>query len=479
MPKTALRLAVLCLAVSLPLCAGEGDPPPWLLRGPVLGSPSPHGITVWLQAAVPARVRIAASPADGGDPAVSDWLDLAVEERLMGTLRLEGLRPGTTYRYWVEAEGLPPAAGEGFTFTTPPPDGSPVRLTFAAGSGASDRRVTRPRVWAAIAQAHPELVVALGDTPYADTLLWSEGRAWKWARRELEEHPSDAARRRLDGATARFVSKAPEALAMAYEVLREARGFSTMARGTFWVATWDDHETGINNGDLTNPVNAIALEAFRRFTPNPSFGLPGAPGTFWMQPWGDVEIYLLDDQSFRTPTREARTDPEHATILGKAQFDWLVQRLAASKATFKILVSGSPFNDFPRKTDAWVEYPVERARLMDAIARHRVGGVVLLSGDIHRSELHRLPWLEERGGYPLWEFIPSPLYQKGRRCGEAVAHREFCLGATSGEILQYFGLVRVDTTLEDPELVLELRDVENNVLLHRVLRASELRFPGS
>jgi len=456
--------------------AADRDPPHWLARGPVLGSPAPEGMALWLQAGVPVTVRLVAGPEGENGTVISEWLELTVEGQLMGTLHLSGLRPATTYRYSVEARGLPPLTGADLTFTTPPAAGSPTSFSFAVGSGAADWRVPRPGTWKAIAAAAPELVVALGDTPYADDLVWFEGRSWSRARTDWLEEPGAATKRRLVGAVRRFRDKAAVALPLAYELMRESRGFASMSRRSFWVATWDDHETGINNGDRSNPVADIALATFRRYTPNPSFGLPGAPGTFWRLRWGDVEIYLLDDQSFRTPTAEARRDPEHATILGEAQFLWLVENLAASTATFKILACGSPFNDHPRKSDAWVEYPRERDRLLDAIARHRVDGVVLLSGDIHRTELHRLPWLQERGGYPLWEFVPSPLYQKGRACGDAVPHRELCLGSPSGEILQYFGLLHVDTTLDDPELVLELRDTANDVLVHRVLRASELRF---
>ncbi len=266
------------------------------------------------------------------------------------------------------------------------------------------------------------------------------------------------------------------AIPLAYHYFRDARGWQAFAASTVLAATWDDHDTGLNDSDTDNPVLDIALANFRRYTPNPSFGLPDAPGAFWMQRYGDVEIYLLDDETYRTPTDEALADPEHATILGAAQFRWLVEHLAASTATFKILACGSPFNDWPRKKDAWATYPVERRRLMDAIVRRRIGGVVLLSGDIHRSELYRLPWLEKRGGYPLWEFIPSPLFQHGRPCGGAIPERQFCVGVSDRSILQLFGVLRIDTTLPDPEIALELHDTSGNVLMNRRLKASEVQF---
>lgn len=270
--------------------------------------------------------------------------------------------------------------------------------------------------------------------------------------------------------------RAADAIPLSYESFRETKNFDTMTRKSFWVATWDDHETGMDNGDRENPVLEQARDWFKAFTPNPSFGANGE-GVYWIQQWGDVDIILLDDQSFRTPTTTALAHPETATLLGSEQFDWLVDRLAGSKAVFKIIVNGSPFNDFSRKEDAWVSYPAERERLMDAIARHRVGGVVLLSGDVHRSELFRLPWLEERGGYGLYELVASPLFQRARACGDVVPYRQFCAGDPDKSILEFFAWIEADTTLDDPLLKLQVRDHRGEVLLDRGIKASQLQWP--
>jgi len=472
------RIIGIVLALSLLTIPGFAKQSSWRARGPVLGSVSPTAITIWVQAAVPVKVRAVVTPRNGGREITAGPLTISGTPELIGTIRVKGLAPGTEYTYRLEADGFAPLPGGStrWSFRTPPLKGHHVRLSVAAGSGANNWGVDHPETWKAMTKLHPDLFLSLGDTPYADELVWHESRRWKRAFAEWKADPTPERKRFLDEVTAQYRSFAVQAIPLAYHFFRDARGWQDFAASTILAATWDDHDTGINNGDTDNPVLDIALAAFRRYTPNPSFGLPDAPGTFWIQRYGDVEIYLLDDQTHRTPTRAALADPEHATILGAAQLSWLVSHLKASTATFKILACGSPFNDHPRKDDAWSVYPVERRRLVDAIVENRIGGVVLLSGDIHRSELYRLPWLEEHGGYPLWEFIPSPLFQHGRPCGEAIAERESCVGVPDRSILELFGLLRIDTTLPDPELTLQLHDTGGNVLMNRRLRASELQF---
>ncbi len=395
----------------------------------------------------------------------------------MATVVLEGLEPGRRYRYQVETADGTMWEHEDAVFRTPPPSGAPTRVIMAAGSGANHWARFKTGVWSAIADSGPDLFLALGDTPYADGLLWVEDDLWNEARERYEASPSEEGQRLLEDLGDQFRRRASEAMALSYESFRETRDFETMARKSFWVATWDDHDTGMDNGDRDNPVLGQAREVFKAFTPNPSFGANGE-GVYWAQQWGDVDIILLDDQTWRTPTTAALAEPESATMLGDRQFDWLVDRLAGSKAVFKIVVNGSPFNDNSRKEDAWVSYPAERERLMDAIARYRVGGVVLLSGDVHRSELFRLPWLEDRGGYGLFELVTSPLFQRARACGDAVPFRQFCTGDPEKSILELFAWIEADTTLDDPLLKLQVRDHRGEVLLDRGLRASQLQWPA-
>jgi len=469
----------LLLSASFSLPAQAGPPAGPILRGPLLCSPAPHSIAIWVQGSRPMRLRLRAVPSAQEcwkNSLLSGFIQLKPEKRLIGVFHLEGLKADTSYRYRIENEEGPVFSGEESVFRTPPETGQGTRLRFAAGSGANSWIEPEPDVWEAIADDGPDLFVALGDTPYADGQLWLESQAWEQARERAREDKSPENLARLDETAALFRRKAKEAIPLAYEYFRDAPDLSRMSSRSFWVATWDDHDTGINNGDAENPVTAIALENFRAFTPNPAFGLPDAPGAFWVLHWGDIDLFLLDDQSYRSPTTESLADPDHATILGETQLRWLLDGLRNSKAVFKIVVSGSPFNDFSRKDDAWVSYPEERQRFIDGIAASKIDGVLLLSGDVHRSEIFHLPWLQEAGGYPLVEVVASPLFQKSRKCGPTVPDRVFCTGSRHHEIRQLYAWFDADTRGKDPSITVEIRGLEDEVFYSETLHASQLRW---
>ncbi len=480
-PLILLPALILLSTLNLSAKAPDGPKGP-ILRGPVLGSPAPHSIAVWIQGAWPMRLRLKVAPADQRSwkkALSSDFISLETENRLMGIFHIEGLMADTRYCYRVEDENGPIWSDEETSFRTPPEIGAATHLRFAAGSGANTWLQPYPKVWKAIANDQPNFFLALGDTPYADGQLWLESQSWENAREDFRTHPGRTSRRNLENAATSFRQKAREAIPIAYEYFREAPGLGRLSSRSFWVATWDDHETGVNNGDREDPVWKIAIENFRRFTPNPSFGLPDAKGAFWVLHWGDVDVFLLDDQSYRTPTVEALKDPDHATILGKKQREWLIQGLKDSKAVFKIIVSGSPFNNNTRKDDSWVVYPKERKRILDVITRARIEGVLLLTGDVHRSEIFRLPWLEESGGYPLYEIVSSPLYQRSRNCGPTVKHRIFCSGSAEHQLRELYGYFDIDTRKKDPSITFEVRGLEEEVLYSQTLLASELSWKAA
>jgi hypothetical protein len=62
-----------------------------------------------------------------------------------------------------------------------------------------------------------------------------------------------------------------------------------------------------------------------------------------------------------------------------------------------------------REKDDWETYAHEREALFDFLAEQKIGGVVLLGGDVHVSLLlEHLP--AERLGEPLFEYVVSPLH---------------------------------------------------------------------
>lgn len=172
---------------------------------------------------------------------------------------------------------------------------------------------------------------------------------------------------------------------------------------THHYAIWDDHEFGPNDSDRSFGMKAVTLEAFQNFWGNPYYGVDGKPGVTFSFEWADAQFFMLDNRYYRTPN-DRKTG--HRTMLGEHQFQWLIDALTASHATFKFIAIGgqvlSPFIGFEK----YSIYAEERDRLLKAIEMEGIRGVIFLSGDIHRTEVTKM---QRRGTYPLYEITSSPL----------------------------------------------------------------------
>jgi len=99
-----------------------------------------------------------------------------------------------------------------------------------------------------------------------------------------------------------------------------------------------------------------------------------------------AECFLLDCRRFRS----ANADPDgpDKTMLGARQRAWLVDGLARSTATFKLVFTSVPL-DFGHGEDHWAGYTHERDAIFDAIVAAGVRGIVFLSADQHWFAAHR------------------------------------------------------------------------------------------
>jgi hypothetical protein len=179
---------------------------------------------------------------------------------------------------------------------------------------------------------------------------------------------------------------------------------------------------------------------------------------------------MLDGRYFR--------ESKGATMLGAAQLAWLYERLAASKARFKLLVMGSGWSA-ESNDDSWGAHLAERDALFAFIRDQNVAGVVLMSGDVHRSEMHQIPGAD--GGYTMPELVSSPLANHRNRCRSTNEHlapggAETCYGEDTGADPSFIS-VDVDTTLADPELVATIYSDRGTAISTWNIRASSLTKP--
>ena len=289
---------------------------------------------------------------------------------------LGGLEPDTEYFYRINVNGVPDRYLRGyppFRFRTAPEKGKAhtFRVAFGSCPRFQDDRI-QP-IWGVVEDLRPDLFLWIGDNVYADATDPEIQR---------EEH-----RRQ-----------------------RDVAGLQSVLHNVSHLAVWDDHDFGLNNSDRTNPIRSEALEVFRQYWANPAYGMPDSPGVFFSYSFGAVDFFFLDDRFYRDPN--TTPDTPDKTLLGEGQFSWLQTELKRSRATFKVLVSGTTFSvDKGDMSDSWTGYRHERDRLFDFIRDNGIGGVLLVSGDVHVGALNAIAW-SERGGYDLYDLISSPLAQK-------------------------------------------------------------------
>jgi alkaline phosphatase D len=340
-------------------------------QGPMLGAPSTDAIVVWARASGAFDVQLEVSPDRGfADPRVSAPVSAVEANDYCVTLRVEGLRPATTYFYRLRLDGaLDRYQPLPYRARTAPRGRSGFSAAF--GSCARLQLDAAQPIFSVAAALDPDLMFWLGDNVYAD-------------------------------------SGAPAIIADLYRRQRDVERVKSFVRNVPNLAIWDDHDYAFNDSDRTNPIREESLAVFKTHWPNPSYGLPSVPGVFFKYGYGGVDFFFLDGRYHRDPA--AAPDAPGKTMLGAEQKAWLKDELRASRAPFKVLVSGGGFSKAERGGDTWAVYTHEREELFDFIRDHRVSGVFGISGDSHMGELNCVP-RSEQGGYDFYDLVSSPLAQ--------------------------------------------------------------------
>ncbi|MBX3749176.1 MAG: alkaline phosphatase D family protein [Opitutaceae bacterium] len=389
---------------------------PRLMQGPMVGSIREDGMQIWVRLSGPFPAFVEYSPeADFSHSLNTPSLTAAKSEDYILKFALTDLKPASPiyYRVWV-AGRLDPTTGNGAPFVVNTAPVGPARFRVAFGSCAKLRGQAVDAIWATIPPWNPDLFFWLGDNIYGDALD-------------------------------------PDILAEEYRRLRDASGLARVWGSMGHLATWDDHDFGLNDSDRTHPGKAAALEVFTRYWANPRFGLEHTPGVFFQTSYGGVDFFFLDGRTYRDPN-DSPDSPEK-TFLGAAQMAWLRNGLRASRAPFKVLISGSGWSTAKLSGDSWGACLHERDALFDFIRDEKIAGVVLLSGDTHSGELNAIPW-SERGGYDFYDLVSSPLVQTSRHTW--VDRRPEIRVRQAFDATPNFGLIEFDLIADRPSLRFQL-----------------------
>ena len=400
-----------------------------LIHGPMVGAVTATSARFWVRTANEADIRVIVHPDTRSDPVRThvgtDYTAVAV---------VGGLQPDTAYTYEVTVDGDAATGPDHPSFHTFPAAGAPAKFAVGFGGGAG-YVPEHERMWDVIRSHGPLAFLFLGDNVYVDLPEMPNGlHYYTYYRRQSR----------------------PE--------------FRRLVAATSVYAIWDDHDSGTDDvwlGPYVDrpPWKLPLFQQFRENWNNPSYGLDEHPGAWFSFAIGDVEFFLLDCRFYRTNPYVAPR-----TMLGPVQKKWLFERLQQSTSSFKVIASSVPwaFESKGDAVDTWNGFREERTEIFDFLAENRIGGVILISADRHRSDAWRI---ERPNGYPLYEFESS------RLTNEAV--HELMPGALFGyNEKQSFGLLAFDTTVPDHTVTYRIVSIDNEVKADLLLYRSELAHAG-
>jgi len=283
------------------------------------------------------------------------------------------------------------------------------------------------RLYEAMRRVQPDLFIHCGDTIYADAPLpaavtLDDGTTWNnivteaksKAAETIGEFRGNYQYNLLDEHMRRFNAEVPQ------------------------VVIWDDHEVRDNwywERDLTaderyqvKSTALLAARARRAFMEYQPIGIAGdEPDRIHRTlPYGPlVDVFALDLRSYRGPNSENRQPvlDERSAILGASQLADLQARLAASRATWKVIASDMPVGVVVRDRPSFYEAvangdpgpplgrELELAALLRFIHDRKIHNVVWVTGDVHYCAAHHYHPARARftGFDPFWEFVAGPL----------------------------------------------------------------------
>ncbi|MEO1648329.1 MAG: alkaline phosphatase D family protein [Pseudomonadota bacterium] len=187
-----------------------------------------------------------------------------------------------------------------------------------------------------------------------------------------------------------------------------------------WFVTWDDHEIDNNWVSSTDQDETpsypfqlrqqMAMQAYYEHMPLRPSSMPmGNRMQIYRQAqFGDLlDLNLLDTRSYRSnqPCGDSwgvecdAVWEDDLEVLGRAQEQWLYEKLGASKARWQVLAQQIMVMDLDRQPgegvtqnlDSWAGYRTPRARMLDQIKDLGRDSVIVLTGDEHQNyagELH-------------------------------------------------------------------------------------------
>ena len=180
--------------------------------------------------------------------------------------------------------------------------------------------------------------------------------------------------------------------------------YQRLRNSTQIVGVWDDHDYGINDGTATFKYKDITQALWLDFIDEPANSprrkQKGIWDSYYIGKEQKIKLILLDTRYNRNG-RFFGND-----TLGETQWEWLENEFINNKAELVFIGNGYQFFPDDRVLPEHWFYE-SKERLYDLMNKHKVNGVVLMSGDVHTGEIMRNPCSKLRTGYDLYEITSS------------------------------------------------------------------------
>src|SRR3989338_1148444 len=244
-----------------------------------------------------------------------------------------------------------------------------------------------------------------------------------------------------------------------------------------FMAIWDDHDYGQNDGVANNPEKDFYRAEFVKYWRYLRYVIPAdQKALYHSKVFGPknhkVQVIMLDtrwdrsalkintDDTYNYENPEPGTWPRpfaptldhEARILSEEQWKWLEMELR-KPAELRLLVSSIQVIPNDHNFEKWGNFPNERQRLFQLLKKTKAKNTVILSGDRHMASIAK----NEDAGYPIFEMTSSGL-NRPARTGGLIADTTY-IGEPYGPV--NFGLIRVNW--DSKTVTLEVRSLEDEV----------------
>ncbi len=213
----------------------------------------------------------------------------------------------------------------------------------------------------------------------------------------------------------------PTVLDHNFQQFKKDSNYVKFRNNTSILATWDDHDYGVNDGGIENPIKEQAQQLFLDFLDVSKNDIRRKrKGIYYSktikQDTNLVKVILLDTRYFRTKlTKDVTLQKRYtsnkpnmdSSMLGEEQWKWLENELKNSKANFNIIMSSIQVLSDKHGFESWGNMPKEQEKLLTLIAKNTPNNTIILSGDRHIAEISHKnisPFY-----YPLIDFTSSGL----------------------------------------------------------------------